>query len=143
MMLIDWPLGTSTTPPANCNDTVETPLTTVIVRVVVVAVSKLLESVGVKTAVRDTEPKAPGVQEQVAVVLAAAADPHPEIVEPPSLKLTMPARGTVAVIVTAPPSAAFEALFGREIEIEVDALLTVIVSVLLPTCELPSVARTV
>lgn len=94
-------------------------------------------------AVSETEPIAPGVQEQVAVVDAAAADPQPEIVEPSSLKLTEPARGTVAVIVTAPPSAALVAELGREIVIEVDALLTVIVNDLVPTWLLPSVARTV
>ena len=52
-------------------------------------------------AVSDTEPSDAGVQEQVAVVVAAAADPQPEIVVPPNLKLTAPALGTVAVIVTA------------------------------------------
>jgi hypothetical protein len=53
-------------------------------RVVVVDVSKLDESVGVKMAVRETEPKDAGVQEHVAVVDAADAEPHPEIVEPPN-----------------------------------------------------------
>ena len=122
---------------------VETPLTTVIASVVVVEVSKLDVSVGVKIAVKETEPRDAGVQEHVAVVDAAAADPQPEIVEPPNLKFTAPARGTVAVIVTAPPSAAFVALFGSAIEMDVEALLTVIVRDLVPTCELPSVALTV
>lgn len=123
--------------------TVETPLTTVIVSVVDVDVSKLDVSVGVKMAVRETEPRAFGVQEQVAVVDAAAADPQPEMVEPPNLKLTAPALGTVAVMVTAPPRAALVALLGSAIVIVVDALLTVIVRERVPTCELPSVARTV
>ena len=52
--------------------------------VVVVDVSKLDESVGVKMAVSDTEPSDAGVQEQVAVVDAADADPQPEIVDPPN-----------------------------------------------------------
>ncbi len=94
-------------------------------------------------AVSETEPIAPGVHVQVAVVDAADADPQPEIVVPSNLKLTDPALGTVAVMVTAPPSAALVALFGRAIEIEVEALLTVIVSDLVPTWLLPSVARTV
>ncbi len=96
-----------------------------------------------KMAVSETEPIAPGVQEQVAVVDAADADPQPEIVVPSNLKLTDPALGTVAVMVTAPPRAAFVAELGREIMIEVDALLTVMVRVFEPTSEFPSVARTV
>ncbi len=143
MMLMALPLGAVVTPPASESVTVETPLTTVIESVVDVDVSKLEVSVGVKMAVSETEPKDAGVQEQVAVVEAALADPQPEIVEPPNLKLTAPALGTVAVIVTAPPSAALVAELGSAIEIVVDALLTVIVSDLVPTCELPSVARTV
>ena len=130
-------------PPVRESVTVETPLTTVMVRVVVVDVSKFAASVGVKVAVSETEPRAFGVQEQVAVVDAAAAEPQPEIVEPPSIKLTLPARETVAVIVTAPPSAAFVAELGRAIDIEVEALLTVIVSVFDPTWLLVSVALTV
>ena len=63
---------------------VETPLTTVMESVVVVDVSKLDESVGVKIAVRETEPKDAGVQEHVALVDAADAEPHPEIVDPPN-----------------------------------------------------------
>ena len=123
--------------------TVETPLTTVIESVVDVDVSKFDISVGVKMAVSETEPREAGVQEQVAVVDAALADPQPEMVEPPNLKLTAPALGTVAVIVTAPPRAAFVAASGSAIEIVVEALSTVIVRDLVPTCELPSVARTV
>ncbi len=121
----------------------ETPLTTVMVRVEVVDVSKFEESVGVKMAVRETEPKDAGVQEHVAVVDAADAEPQPEIVEPPNWKLTDPALETVAVMVMAPPSAALDALLGSAIEMDVDALLTVMVRDLVPTCELPSVARTV
>lgn len=62
----------------------ETPLTTVMESVVVVDVSKFDESVGVKIAVRETEPKDAGVQEHVAVVDAADAEPQPEIVDPPN-----------------------------------------------------------
>jgi hypothetical protein len=80
---------------------------------------------------------------QVAVVDAADADPQPEMVVPSSLKFTEPARGTVAVIAIAPPSAALVALFGRAIEIEDEALLIVMVKDLVPTWLLPSVARTV
>jgi hypothetical protein len=46
-------------------------------------------------------------------------------------------------MMTAPPSAALVALLGKEIVIEVDALLTVIVNDLVPTWLFPSVARTV
>ncbi len=130
-------------PPARESMTLDSPVTTVMERDVEVADSKLEESAGVKMAVSETEPIAPGVQLQVAVVDAADADPQPEIVEPSNLKFTDPARGTVAVIVTAPPSAALVAELGSEIEIEVEALLTVIVSDLVPTWLLPSVARTV
>jgi hypothetical protein len=143
VILIAWPFATVSAPPASESVTVETPFTTVIARDVVVDVSKLDESVGVKVAVSETEPRDAGVQEHVAVVDAAAADPQPEMVVPPSMKFTDPARGTVAVMVTAPPKAASEELFGRAIEIEVGALLTVIVSGLVPTAEFPSVARTV
>jgi hypothetical protein len=111
--------------------------------VVDVAVSKLLESEGVKIAVNETEPIAPGLHEHVADVDTAVADPHPEIVAPFNLKFTDPARGTVAVIVTAAPRAALLELFGKAIEIEVEALLTVIINELLPTRLLPSVARIV
>jgi hypothetical protein len=38
----------------------------------------------VKIAVRETEPKDAGVQEHVALVDAADAEPHPEIVDPPN-----------------------------------------------------------
>ena len=113
--------------------TVETPLTTVMVRVEVVDVSKFAESVGVKMAVRDTEPKDAGVQEQVAVVDAAEAEPQPEIVDPPKRKLTDPALETVAVMVIAPPSAALVALLGSAMEIDVEALLTLMVRDLVPT----------
>ena len=84
MMLIAWPLGAVVTPPASESVTVETPLTTVMESVVVVDVSKLDESVGVKMAVKETEPKDAGVQEHVALVDAADADAHPEIVDPPN-----------------------------------------------------------
>jgi hypothetical protein len=57
--------------------------------------------------------------------------------------LTDPALETVAVIVIAPPSAALVALLGSAIEIDVEALLTVMVRDLVPTWLLPSVARTV
>ena len=99
---------------------------------------------GVKSAVRLTFPRVPGaVQLQVAVVDAADAAPHPEIVEPPILKFTVPARETVAVMVTVPDAAAVVAEFGKAIEIEEAALLTVIVKTFVPTWLLPSVARTV
>jgi hypothetical protein len=122
---------------------VETPLTTVMDSVVAVDVSKFAESVGVKMAVRETEPKDAGVQEHVADVDAADAEPQPEIVDPPNWKFTDPALETVAVMVTAPPRAALVAELGSAIEIDVEALFTVIVRDLVPTCELPSVARTV
>ena len=128
-----WPFGTCVTPPANESVTDETPLTTVIASVVVVDVSKLDVSVGVKIAVKETEPRDAGVQEQVAVVDAADANPQPEIVEPPNLKLTAPARGTVAVIVTAPPSAALVDELDKAIVLDVAALLTVMASDFVPT----------
>ena len=81
----------------------------------------------------ETEPRAPGVHEHVADVVVADEAPQPEIVLPPNLKFTAPARGTVAVMVTAPPRAALLALLGSAILIDVDALLTVMVRVLDPT----------
>jgi hypothetical protein len=46
-------------------------------------------------------------------------------------------------MVMAPPRAALVALLGSAIEIDVDALLTVIVNWRVPTCELVLVALTV
>jgi hypothetical protein len=46
-------------------------------------------------------------------------------------------------MVMAPPSAALVALLGRAIEMDVEALLTVMVRDLVPTWLLPSVALTV
>ena len=136
MMLIVWPLGAVVAPPVRERLTVETPLTTVIESVVEVDVSKFDVSVGVKMAVSETDPREAGVHEQVAVVDAAAADPQPEIVEPPNRKLTAPALETVAVMVTAPPSAALVALLGSEIEIVVHAFATLMVNILEPLCGL-------
>ena len=84
MMLIRWPLGTVVAPPVKDSVTVETPLTTVMESVVDVDVSKFDVSVGVKMAVKETEPKDAGVQEHVALVDAADAEPQPEIVDPPN-----------------------------------------------------------
>lgn len=122
-----WPFTGVMVPPVSESEIVETPFTTVMESVVVVDVSKLDESVGVNVAVNETEPSAPGVHEQVAVVDGAEALPQSEIVDPPSIKLTLPARETEAVIVMAPPSAALVALLGSEIEIIVEALATEIV----------------
>jgi hypothetical protein len=88
-----------------------------------------------------TFPSVPGaVHEHVAVVEAADADA--QITDEPSLKLTVPALGTVAVIITVPDAAAVLAELGSAIDTDVDALLTVIVNVFVPTWLLPSVART-
>jgi hypothetical protein len=84
MMLMALPLGGVVVPPASESVTVETPLTTVMEREVDVELSKLDESVGVKMAVRETEPKDAGVQEHVALVDTADAEPQPEIVDPPN-----------------------------------------------------------
>lgn len=137
-----WPFTGVMVPPVSESEIVETPFTTVMESVVVVDVSKLLESVGVKVAVSETEPSAFGVHEQVAVVDAAAVLPQPESVEPPSMKFTDPALKTVAVIVTAPPRAALEAELGSEIEMVVDALATEIVICFEPDCDPESVATT-
>ena len=47
-------------------------------------------SVGARSAVNDAAPSDPGVQEQVALPPLEATDEHPEIVEPPALKVTAP-----------------------------------------------------
>ena len=86
----------------------------------------------------DAPPRAPGVQEQVAVPPLDDTVPQPEIVVPPSLKFTDPACETFAVMVIAPPRAASVALPGSEIVIVVDALLIVIVSCLVPLCGVPA-----
>ncbi len=130
------------TPPDKANEIVETPLTTVTGRIVDVEVSKLLESLGLNIAVRETFPSETGVQVQVADVLEALDEPQPEIVTPSNRKFTVPARETVAVIVTAPLSAALVAEFGREIEIEVVAFATVIDIAFTPDCDPLSVATT-
>ena len=141
-MLIACPLGGVVVPPVNARVIDETPLTTVMVSVVAVDVSKLDASVGVKIAVRLTLPRDAGVHEHVAVVDAAATEPQPVRVDPPSRKLTNPALETVAVMVIAPPRAALVAAFGNEIEMDVDAFATEIVICLLPVCDPESVATT-
>ena len=132
MILIAWPLGGVVIPPAKEIEMVDTPLTTVMVKVVVVAVSKFAESVGVKSAVSGADPSAPGVQEHVAVVVDADAVPHPAIVAPFNLKFTTLGFETVAVMVIAPPSAAVVEELGSEIVIVVVALITEIVICLKP-----------
>ena len=81
-MLMLRPLATWVTPPASEREMVDTPLTTVIFKAEEVAPLKFELSVGVKMAVRATEPREVGVQEQVAVVEAAAAAPHPARLTP-------------------------------------------------------------
>lgn len=140
MMLMLWPLGGVVVPPVRESATVETPLTTVTERVVVVDVSKFDESVGVNVAVSDTDPRDAGVHEHEAEVDEADADPQPLIVVPPSMKLTEPARGTVAVIVTAPPNAALSELLGKAIVIDVEAFVTVIIICFIPDCGEPALS---
>jgi hypothetical protein len=142
IIVIACPLGGVVVPPDSARVIDETPLTTVMVSVVVVDVSKLTVSVGVNIAVRLTLPRDAGVHEHVAVVDAAAAEPQPERVDPPSRKFTEPARETVAAMVTAPPRAALVAAFGNEIEMVVDAFATEMVICLLPVCDPESVATT-
>ena len=60
-------------------------------------------SVGARSAVNDAAPSDPGVQEQVALPPLEATDEHPEIVEPPALKVTAPFCETVAMMVIATP----------------------------------------
>ena len=77
---------------------------TVIARAATVVLSDPVEfayavdDVGVKVADNDAAPRAVGTQSQTAVVVAAATAPQPEIVAPPNMKFTVPAREVVAVI---------------------------------------------
>ena len=57
-----------------------------------------VEAVGVNTADNAADPSETGTQSHVAVVVAAATAPQPEIVVPPNMKFTVPARDVVAVI---------------------------------------------
>ena len=57
-----------------------------------------VDDVGVKVADNDAAPRAVGTQSQTAVVVAAATAPQPEMVVPPNIKFTVPARDVVAVI---------------------------------------------
>jgi hypothetical protein len=57
-----------------------------------------VDDVGVKVADNAAAPRAAGIQSHVAVVVAAATAPQPEIVVPPNMKFTVPARDVVAVI---------------------------------------------
>ena len=77
---------------------------TVIARAAAVVLSDPVEfayavdDVGVKVADNDAAPRAVGTQSQTAVVVAAATAPQPEIVVPPNMKFTVPARDVVAVM---------------------------------------------
>jgi hypothetical protein len=57
-----------------------------------------VDAVGVKVADNAAAPRTVGIQSHTAVVLAAATAPQPEIVVPPNIKFTVPARDVVAVI---------------------------------------------
>ena len=56
------------------------------------------EEVGVKVADSEADPSETGTQSHVAVADAIAIAPQPEIVVPPNMKFTVPARDVVAVI---------------------------------------------
>ena len=77
---------------------------TVIARAATVVLSDPVEfayavdDVGVKVADNDAAPRAVGTQSQTAVVVAAATAPQPEMVVPPNIKFTVPARDVAAVI---------------------------------------------
>ena len=77
---------------------------TVIARPATVELNEALEfayavdAVGVKVADNAAAPRAAGIQSHVAVVVAAATAPQPEIVVPPNMKFTVPARDVVAVM---------------------------------------------
>ena len=64
----------------------------------VVEFAYAVDAVGVKVADNAVVPRAAGIQSHVAVVDAAATAPQPEIVVPPNMKFTVPAREVVAVI---------------------------------------------
>ena len=64
----------------------------------VVEFAYAVDDVGVKVADNDAAPSAVGTQSQTAVVVAAATAPQPEMVVPPNIKFTVPARDVVAVM---------------------------------------------
>jgi hypothetical protein len=57
-----------------------------------------VDDVGVNVADNDAAPRAVGTQSHVAVVDTAATAPQPEMVVPPNMKFTVPARDVVAVM---------------------------------------------
>jgi hypothetical protein len=57
-----------------------------------------VDAVGAKVADNAAAPSDTGTQSHVAVVVAAATAPQPEIVVPPNMKFTVPARDVVAVM---------------------------------------------
>ena len=57
-----------------------------------------VDVVGVNCAESAVTPIVVGIQSQVAVVVAAVTELHPEIDTPPTMKFTVPAREVVAVI---------------------------------------------
>ena len=57
-----------------------------------------VDAVGVKVADNAAAPSDTGTQSHMAVVVAAATAPQPEIVVPPNMKFTVPARDVVAVM---------------------------------------------
>jgi hypothetical protein len=77
---------------------------TVIARPVTVGLSDVIEFayaveyVGVNVADNAATPKSDGTQSHVAVVVAAVTAPQPEMVVPPNMKFTVPARDVVAVM---------------------------------------------
>jgi len=80
--------------------------------------------VGVSAAESTFEPELVGVHEQVAVMDVAATAPHPRMVLPPSVKLTVPGVETVAVMVTAVPTVGVAVFDGSATLIDEAAALT-------------------
>ena len=64
----------------------------------VVEFAYAVDAVGVKVADNAAAPSDTGTQSHVAVVVAAVTAPQPEIVVPPNMKFTVPAREVVAVM---------------------------------------------
>ena len=84
-----------------------------------------VDAVGVKVADNAAAPRTVGTQSHTAVVVAAATAPQPEIVVPPNMKFTVPARDVVAVMRFVTPYCGDEEANANDTVVEAYPIATV------------------
>lgn len=84
-----------------------------------------VDDVGVNVADSDAAPRAVGTQSHTAVVVAAATAPQPEMVVPPNMKVTAPARDVVAVMRFVTPYCGDEEANANDTDVEAYPIATV------------------